>query len=65
MLEKPILGLTPENGAAATLLRRLGCMVVPPRDVDAVERSLLTIVEQCGRCPINTLGIIIGLLTAT
>ena len=37
---KPILGLTPEPGASARLLRRLGCPVAPPEDVGAIVSAL-------------------------
>jgi hypothetical protein len=33
---KPIVGLTPPAGASADLLRRLGCPVAPPDDVEAI-----------------------------
>jgi glycosyltransferase involved in cell wall biosynthesis len=39
-MRKPILGVTPEHGASAALLRRLGCAVAPPGDVDAIARML-------------------------
>jgi glycosyltransferase involved in cell wall biosynthesis len=39
-LRKPILGVTPETGATAHLLRRLGCVVAPPDDTAAIERAL-------------------------
>lgn len=40
MFRKPILGLTPEPGASATLLRRLGCPVVPPDEPPAIAHAL-------------------------
>lgn len=36
----PILGITPVHGASATLLRRLGCEVAAPDDIDAIAASL-------------------------
>ena len=43
---KPILGLTPEPGASARLLRRLGCPVAPPDDVDAIASALAGLVRR-------------------
>jgi glycosyltransferase involved in cell wall biosynthesis len=40
MLRKPILGLTPSAGASADLLRRLGCPIAAPDDVDGIARAL-------------------------
>ena len=53
-LRKPILGVTPEAGATASLLRRLGCTVAPPDDVAAIERALMDLV---GRWRSGTLGV--------
>lgn len=39
-LRKPILGLTPPVGASADLLRRLGCPVAAPDDVDGIAAVL-------------------------
>jgi glycosyltransferase involved in cell wall biosynthesis len=39
-LEKPILALTPERGASADLIRRLGYPVVPPDNVPAIESAI-------------------------
>jgi len=39
-LRKPIFGVTPLSGATAGLLRRLGCPVAPPDDVDAITSVL-------------------------
>lgn len=45
MLGKPILGLTPSNGASADVLRRVGCAVVDPENpgqiADALHRALV------------------------
>ena len=43
---KPILGVTPEPGASARLLRRLGCPVAPPDDVDAIANALAGLVRR-------------------
>jgi glycosyltransferase involved in cell wall biosynthesis len=45
-LRKPIVGITPEPGASARLLRRLGCPVAPPDDVAAIASVLDGLVEQ-------------------
>ncbi len=37
---KPILGITPERGASAALLRELGCPVAAPNDTDAIAAAL-------------------------
>jgi glycosyltransferase involved in cell wall biosynthesis len=37
---KPILGLTPPQGASANLLRRLRCPIVPPDDVSAIASAI-------------------------
>lgn len=39
-LRKPILGLTPPVGASADLLRRLGCPVAAPDDVEGIAAVL-------------------------
>ena len=39
-LRKPIVGITPREGATARLLRRLGCPVVAPDDADGIERAI-------------------------
>jgi hypothetical protein len=39
--ERPILAVVPPDGAAAGLLRETGAgVVVPPEDVDGIEREL-------------------------
>jgi hypothetical protein len=45
-LRKPIVGITPEPGASARLLRRLGCPVAAPDDVAAIVSVLEGLVEQ-------------------
>jgi len=53
-LRKPILGVTPETGATAQLLRRLGGVVAPPDDIAAIEQALVDLV---GRWRSGTLGV--------
>jgi Glycosyl transferase 4-like domain len=43
---KPILGVTPERGATARLLRRLECPVAPPDDVTAISSALADLVRR-------------------
>jgi hypothetical protein len=38
---KPVLGITPREGASADLIRRLGCPVVDPLDVDGITAALI------------------------
>jgi glycosyltransferase involved in cell wall biosynthesis len=45
-LRKPIFGITPEPGATASLLRRLGCAVAPPEDVSAIASALRDLVRS-------------------
>jgi glycosyltransferase involved in cell wall biosynthesis len=45
-LRKPIIGVTPEPGAAATLLRRLGCPVAPPDDVAGIASMIDRVVTR-------------------
>jgi glycosyltransferase involved in cell wall biosynthesis len=42
---KPILGLTPEPGASASLLRRLECPIAPPDDVRAIAAALEHLID--------------------
>jgi hypothetical protein len=53
-LRKPILGVTPDAGATADLLRRLGCAVAPPDDIPAIEHALA---DLLGRWRSGTLGV--------
>ncbi len=46
MFKKPILGLTPQDGASADLLRRLGCSVIPSDDPPSIARALSNIIES-------------------
>jgi glycosyltransferase involved in cell wall biosynthesis len=46
MFKKPILGLTPQDGASADLLRRLGCPVVAPDDPMAIAEALSSLLES-------------------
>lgn len=43
---KPILGLTPSNGASASLLRRLQCPAVPPDDVEGIASALSELIRR-------------------
>jgi hypothetical protein len=43
---KPILGLTPANGAAARLLARLGCPSVAPDDEPAIASAIGSLIER-------------------
>ena len=43
---RPIFGLTPEPGASARLLRRLGCPIAPPEDVSAIASALGALVRR-------------------
>jgi hypothetical protein len=45
-LRKPILGITPAAGAAAELLRRLGCPTAPPDNVEAIQMAVTCLVRQ-------------------
>jgi hypothetical protein len=38
--DKPVLGITPLEGASASLIRRLGCPVIDPLDVNGITREL-------------------------
>lgn len=40
MFGKPILGLTPQQGASANLLKKLNCHVITPDDVDGIAEIL-------------------------
>jgi hypothetical protein len=42
---KPMLGVTPEPGASAALLRRLGSRVARPGDVDSIASALADLVR--------------------
>jgi glycosyltransferase involved in cell wall biosynthesis len=43
---KPVLGLTPTDGASARLLDRLGCPHVAPDDVRAIRSAVASLLEQ-------------------
>ena len=45
-LRRPILGVTPDPGASADLLRRLGCPVAKPDDVASIEEALADLVRR-------------------
>lgn len=44
--KKPILGLTPNVGASADLLRQLGCPVVAPDDPEAIARAVAELLDH-------------------
>jgi len=50
-LRKPILGLTPQAGPTADLLRELGYPVVEPRDTAGIAALLQDLIEHSGRRP--------------
>lgn len=45
-LKKPILGITPPDGAAGKLIKRLGCPVAAPDDTQAIAEALRTLISQ-------------------
>jgi hypothetical protein len=45
-LQKPILGITPREGATARLLTRLGCPTAAPEDVDGIERAVVELLQR-------------------
>jgi len=53
---KPILGVTPEPGASAHLLRRLGCPVAKPDDVASIEEALADLVRRWRDGTLNVAG---------
>lgn len=44
-LARPILGITPAQGASADVLHRLGCPQVEPHDVDAIAATLAQLLD--------------------
>jgi hypothetical protein len=44
-LRKPILGITPSEGASATLLRRLGCVAVAPDDEEGISGAVMELLR--------------------
>jgi len=40
---KPILGITPLEGASASLIKRLGGIVVSPEDISGIEEGIMTL----------------------
>lgn len=56
-LRKPILGLTPPAGASADLLRRLGCPVVGPDDVEGIGRAIEHLVAAWRRGDLQVSGV--------
>ena len=45
-LRKPIFGITPADGASASLLKRLGCPVAPPDDEAAIREAIAGLVRE-------------------
>jgi glycosyltransferase involved in cell wall biosynthesis len=45
MFMKPIVGITPLNGAPADVLRALDCLIADPKDINAIYDILLKIIE--------------------
>jgi glycosyltransferase involved in cell wall biosynthesis len=45
-LEKPIVGVTPLEGASAELLRPLGGPIVDPEDIEGIARAFSALLEQ-------------------
>jgi hypothetical protein len=43
---KPILGLTPGEGASADVLRQLGCPVADPDDPPGIARAVAALLDQ-------------------
>ena len=41
MLERPILGVTPQRGASAEVLHKVGCPVVDPEDYEGILEALI------------------------
>lgn len=50
---KPILGLTPEQGATASMLRRLGCPIVEPDDVTGAAAAIRELLRARERGPLK------------
>lgn len=46
MLDLPILGLTPEAGASAAILRKAGHVIVPPLDAAAIAAAVRGLLER-------------------
>ena len=46
MFKKPILGITPINGASADLLRRLDCHVIAPDDVQGIAKAVSDLIRM-------------------
>jgi len=42
----PVLGITPLQGASATVIRKLKGIVVAPEDIDGIEKSILNFYEK-------------------
>ncbi|MFC1933371.1 glycosyltransferase [Chloroflexota bacterium] len=44
--KKPILGITPVEGTSASLIKRLGGIVVSPEDIGGIEEGILTFYQK-------------------
>lgn len=44
--KKPILGITPLEGTSASLIKRLGGMVISPEDISGIEEAILTFYQK-------------------
>lgn len=44
--KKPILGITPVEGASASLIKRLGGIVIAPEDISGIEEGILTFYKK-------------------
>ena len=53
-LRKPILGITPLEGASADLLRRLECRVCPPDDISQIANAIKSLLKKWKQ---GTLGV--------
>ena len=42
----PILGLTPERGASASMIRKANGLVAEPDDIAGIKRSLLQLIQE-------------------
>ncbi|MEX2161703.1 MAG: glycosyltransferase [Anaerolineales bacterium] len=53
MYQKPILGLTPDHGATASLLRRLNCVVIPPLESRLIAQELISLLSRWRKKDLN------------
>lgn len=45
-LKKPILGITPLQGASADLLRKIDCPIVDPNDIQGISKIISELIDQ-------------------